>query len=201
MSITIPVNLCVCLLVSLCSLSTFSSNKLPCTVCLSTFNISTLCINIVDLSDEEKVSKTTLIIIAVSICSGITIMVLIALILLRTRKRPRSGHLFYLRSSHRPSIVGMMKKKDLQLISFVRFFFNVRPPNWRLVQMPEKQSNEIQWRIQHFPQTGAPTPNLVLFCKFLPKTAWKWKNSDHPKGGIPGSPLHPPMINRLYIFY
>ena len=66
------------------------------------------------LSDEEKVSKTTLIIIAVSICSGITIMVLIALILLRTRKRPRSGHLFYLRSSHRPSIVGMMKNKDLE---------------------------------------------------------------------------------------
>ena len=143
MSITIPVNLCVCLLVSLCSLSTFSSNKLPCTVCLSTFNISTLCINIVDLSDEEKVSKTTLIIIAVSICSGITIMVLIALILLRTRKRPRSGHLFYLRSSHRPSIVGMMKKKDLQLISLARFFFNFHPLIEGCFRCQKKQSKEI----------------------------------------------------------
>ena len=57
----------------------------------------------------------------------------------------------------------------------------------------------VQWRIQDFPEEGAPTPNMgaptyYLVKNFL-KTAWKWKNLD-PEGRGRASlapPLDPPM--------
>ena len=50
----------------------------------------------------------------------------------------------------------------------------------------------MQWRIQDFPDGGAPTSKVGApthyLVKFFPKTAWKWKNLD-PEGGarVPGA--------------
>ena len=49
-----------------------------------------------------------------------------------------------------------------------------------------------QWRIQDFPDGGAPTPNWDYFANFLPKTAWKWKNLD-PLGRWVARPWRPPL--------
>ena len=45
-----------------------------------------------------------------------------------------------------------------------------------------------------FPRGVRQLPKLLLFFKFLPKTAWKWKNLD-PQGGRASlaPPLDPPM--------
>ena len=45
------------------------------------------------------------------------------------------------------------------------------------------------------PGGGRQLPKLLLFSKFLPKTAWKWKNLD-PRGGARPwrPPLDPPMV-------
>ena len=43
----------------------------------------------------------------------------------------------------------------------------------------------LQWRIQDFPEEGAPTPRggaNIRFCQIFPKTALNWKNLD-PRGG------------------
>ena len=56
-----------------------------------------------------------------------------------------------------------------------------------------------QWRIQDFPDGGAPTPEgggaNILFDRFFPKTAWKWKKFDPEGGGARpcAPPLDPPM--------
>ena len=52
-----------------------------------------------------------------------------------------------------------------------------------------KQSIHNQWRIQDFPQGGAPTPKIAIIFQNFAKTAWKWKNLD-PRGGarVPGAP-------------
>ena len=42
----------------------------------------------------------------------------------------------------------------------------------------------MQWRIQDFPEEGAPTSRggaNIQFCQNFPKTAWNWKNLD-PRG-------------------
>ena len=50
-----------------------------------------------------------------------------------------------------------------------------------------------QWRIQDFPEEGAPTPkSAIILPFFLPKTAWKWKNLDGGGGRVarvPDAPL------------
>ena len=46
-----------------------------------------------------------------------------------------------------------------------------------------------------FPRGVRNLPKLLLFFKFLPKTAWKWKNLD-PRGGVPGAPLG--SANEIY---
>ena len=52
---------------------------------------------------------------------------------------------------------------------------------------------QLQWRIQDFPEEGPPTHKVGLptydLVKNFPKTAWKWKNLD-PEGGA--HPWHPP---------
>ena len=49
-----------------------------------------------------------------------------------------------------------------------------------------------QWRIQDFPEEGAPNAKVGArphyFGKFSPKTAWKWEKNG-PEGTIPGTPL------------
>ena len=56
-----------------------------------------------------------------------------------------------------------------------------------------------QWRIQDFPEEGAPTPQggaNIRFCQNFPKTAWNWKNLD-PQGrgsaSLAPPPLDPPL--------
>ena len=62
-----------------------------------------------------------------------------------------------------------------------------------------KNQIDTQWRIQDFPDGGAPTSQVgtptYYFAQFLPKTAWKWKNLDPEEGGsCPWRPpLDPPM--------
>ena len=55
-----------------------------------------------------------------------------------------------------------------------------------------------QWRIQDFPEVGMPTPKVDVksyyLANFFPKTAWSENNLD-PEGGVPGSPLDPPMVS------
>ena len=43
-------------------------------------------------------------------------------------------------------------------------------------------------------------PKFLLFFKFLPKTAWKWKNLDPQGGGARPwrPPLDPPMLTEMY---
>ena len=48
-----------------------------------------------------------------------------------------------------------------------------------------------------FPRGVRQLPKLLLFFKFLPKTAWKWKNLDPQGGASLAPPLDPPMINIL----
>ena len=41
-----------------------------------------------------------------------------------------------------------------------------------------KYNCAVQWRIQDFPEAGAPIPKLVLFCKFFAKNCMKMKEFD-----------------------
>ena len=53
-----------------------------------------------------------------------------------------------------------------------------------------------QWRIQNFPEEGAPTIRVwtptYYFVQLSPKTAWKWKNLDREEG----HPWRPPWIRQ-----
>ena len=55
--------------------------------------------------------------------------------------------------------------------------------------------HNLQWRIQDFPEEGAPTLKEVIIWPISPKTAWNWKNLDS-QGGVPGAPLR--SANGLY---
>ena len=70
--------------------------------------------------------------------------------------------------------------------------------NWGLNELKFPfLGTEKQWRIQDFPQGVRQLPKLLLFFKFLPKIAWKWKNL-YPGGAHPWRPpLDPPMENIL----
>ena len=60
----------------------------------------------------------------------------------------------------------------------------------------EKNERSWQWRIQDFPDGGAPTSKVgaptYYFIKFSPKTAWKLKNLD-PEGGRASLAPPPPL--------
>ena len=45
-----------------------------------------------------------------------------------------------------------------------------------------------------FPRGVRQLPKVLLFFKYLPKTAWKWKNLD-PGGASLAPPLDPPMVS------
>ena len=51
-----------------------------------------------------------------------------------------------------------------------------------------KYNCAVQWRIQDFPEAGAPIPKLVLFCKFFAKNCKKMKEL-----GSPGASLVPAL--------
>ena len=63
--------------------------------------------------------------------------------------------------------------------------------------------NSNQWRIQDFPEWGAPTAKVgaptYYFGQFSPKTAWNWRNLDWEGGRIPGAPLG--SANAVNVFY
>ena len=49
-------------------------------------------------------------------------------------------------------------------------------------------SNE-QWRIQNFPEGDAPTPKILLFCKYFAENCMKMKEFGPPGTGAPGTPM------------
>ena len=56
-----------------------------------------------------------------------------------------------------------------------------------------------QWRIQDFPQGGAPTPKIAIIFQIFAKNCMKMKEFGPPGGGrarVPGAPppLDPPMV-------
>ena len=66
---------------------------------------------------------------------------------------------------------------------------------WR--NLSKDKRRECLWKVVDpgfFPRE-APTPKVgvlnLLFCKFLPKTAWKWKNLDPEEARVPGAPPAP----------
>ena len=52
----------------------------------------------------------------------------------------------------------------------------------------------IQWRIQDFPDGGAPTPKLGLFSNFFAENCMKIKEFLPPGGRPFRPPLDPPMV-------
>ena len=57
----------------------------------------------------------------------------------------------------------------------------------------------FQWRIQDFPQGGAPTPKSAIIFQFFPENCMKMKEFG-PRGGGGGArpwrpPLDPPMFS------
>ena len=54
-----------------------------------------------------------------------------------------------------------------------------------------------QWRIQDFPEVGAPTPKFVLFCQFFAENYMKMKEFGSEGMRVPGAPLDPPMLTLL----
>ena len=66
------------------------------------------------------------------------------------------------------------------------------------------QDSITQWRIQDFPEVGAPTPRgdaNIRFCQKFPKTAWNWKNLDPRGARVPRAPyLDPPLSLLVWVF-
>ena len=56
-------------------------------------------------------------------------------------------------------------------------------------------SNTTQWRIQDFPQGGAPTPKSAIIFQFVAENCMKMKEFGPPGGGARPwrPPLDPPM--------
>ena len=48
----------------------------------------------------------------------------------------------------------------------------------------------MQWRIQDFPQGGAPTPKIAIIFQIFAKNCMKMKEFGPPGGGA--RPWHPP---------
>ena len=66
--------------------------------------------------------------------------------------------------------------------------FAVTPP------VSAKSSNKFfcigyQWRVQDFPERGAPTPKIIIFCKYFAKNCMKMKEFGPPGAHVPGTPL------------
>ena len=57
-----------------------------------------------------------------------------------------------------------------------------------------------QWRIQDFPQGGAPTPKSAIIFQFFAENCMKMKEFGPPGGGARPwrPPLDPPMVTVCY---
>ena len=65
------------------------------------------------------------------------------------------------------------------------------------VQVLLQEVKHIQWRMQDFPQGGAPTPKIAIIFQIFAKNCMKMKEFGPPGGGGRASlapPLDPPMI-------
>ena len=60
--------------------------------------------------------------------------------------------------------------------------------------------NQNQWRIQDFPQRGAPTPKIAIIFQIFAKNCMKMKEFGPPRGArVPGAPLRSANENWLTI--
>ena len=66
--------------------------------------------------------------------------------------------------------------------SLWRFFMSFKCMKDKIHQSWALLFGTIQWRIQDFPEEGAPTLRGGYQHTILPKTAWNWKNLN-PQGG------------------
>ena len=66
----------------------------------------------------------------------------------------------------------------------------------RLILKHYKLNDPIQWRIQDFPQGGAPTPKIAIIFHIFAKNCIKMKEFGPPGGGARPwrPPLDPPII-------
>ena len=55
-------------------------------------------------------------------------------------------------------------------------------------------SIRVQWRIQDFPQGGAPTPKIAIIFQIFAENCMKMKEFGPPGARIPGTP--PPWIRQ-----
>ena len=55
-----------------------------------------------------------------------------------------------------------------------------------------------QWRIQDFPQEGAPTRKNLLFSRFFAENCMKMKEFGPPGGGGGARPWRPPLDPPMY---
>ena len=85
-------------------------------------------------------------------------------------------HVLFLRSQH----------------AFLKLFSN----RWRRHKSERKYQ---QWRIQDFPQGGAPTPKIAIIFQIFAENCMKMKEFGPPGGGARPwrPPLDPPMIRSL----
>ena len=65
------------------------------------------------------------------------------------------------------------------------------------MSLADPELNREQWRIQDFPQGGAPTPKSAIIFQIFAENCMKMKEFGPPGGGrVPGAPrLDPPMEN------
>ena len=73
---------------------------------------------------------------------------------------------------------------------------------WTTLWNPLVPSKEPkQWRIQDFPQGGAPTPKITIIFQSFAENCMKMKEFGPPGGArVPGAPLDPPM-QRLFLLW
>ena len=62
--------------------------------------------------------------------------------------------------------------------------------------------SHVQWRIQDFPQGGAPTPKIAIIFQIFAKNCMKMKEFGPPGGGARPwrPPLDPPMTWIIYMY-
>ena len=67
--------------------------------------------------------------------------------------------------------------------------YECRIVQWKLFLCISLENNTLQWRIQDFPQGGAPTPKSAIIFQFFAENCMKMKEFGPPRGRVPGSPL------------
>ena len=65
--------------------------------------------------------------------------------------------------------------------------------------MLRETERESQWRIQDFPQGGAPTPKIAIIFQIFAENCMKMKEFEPPGGG--GASLAPPLDPPMKVMY